>query len=925
MEQLLSTKLHIPAPRPALVPRRRLIERLEEGLDSRLTLISAPAGFGKTTLISKWVDHLQFNPESANQITYRIAWLSLDEGDNDPARFLAYFITALNRSDGRGKTLGDGALVMLNSSQPPPVEEVLTTLINEMSTFPDRIVITLDDYHLIEAQVIHDAFTFFIEHLPPTVRLVVSTREDPNLPLARLRARNELTELRAADLRFTSPEAAEFLNRVMGLDLSTDDIAALEARTEGWIAGLQLAAISMQGSTDAAGFIKSFTGSHRYVMDYLIEEVLEQQSESIQRFLLQTAILQRFTAPLCDALTGEENGQGILETLDQTNLFIVPLDEERRWYRYHHLFADLLRQRLKQTQQALLPILHSKASAWYEQNGFFDEAVEHALRSGEFGQAVDLIEENVDDLWARGEHAKLKHWLNKLPVALVCSKPRVCIFHAWYLFASGQHDAADRCLQDVELTFETSTARTPETDPQDLDLLAGPDQVILQGRVAAIRSFMDTHRGDLAGMIRHAHQALEYLPEQDRTWRAIIAIVLGDVYGFKGDMTAAYEARFEAVKTCQAAGDIYYVMLASMKLAITLRSQGRLQHTMELCQQQIRVANEWGLSNTALNGLMLVIVGEVLVEYNDLDGALAKALNGVGLFERGVDLAILGWGYMCLIRILFSRGDLAGVEEIIQKMGKIAHESKVPPWITNQMSTWQARLWLEQDQLEAATQWAVDCGLGIDEELKPLHEIDYFLLFDYIMLARILIAQGRLDEATGLLEGLLETAERGGRTTRMIEILLLLALAYQAKGEIEQALIPLAQALNLAKPEGFIRCFVDEGPPMARLLFAAMTHEIAADYVQRLLGAFPTTEPGQIAPSNFQVSNSEWVEALSERELEVLGLIAEGLTNPDIATRLFLSVNTVKVHTRNIYGKLSVHNRTQAIARSHALGLLPSR
>jgi LuxR family maltose regulon positive regulatory protein len=921
---LLSTKFFIPQPRSQLVSRPQLIQRLNTGLPNKLALVSAPAGFGKTTLISEWVNALRLGAPRESQVKYIIAWLSLDEGDNDPARFLAYFIAALNRAAGEKASLGDGALRMLQSAQPPATEAILTALINNIAAIRERLVFILDDYHLIEAQPIHDALTFLLDHQPRQLQLVISTREDPALPLARLRARGQLTELRASDLRFSLSEAAEFLNQVMGLNLSPEDLTALETRTEGWIAGLQLAAISLQRSKDTAGFIKSFTGNHRLVLDYLLEEVLSQQPEHIQTFLLRTAILDRFNGSLANALTGQDNGQATLEILERSNLFIVPLDGERQWYRYHHLFADLLRLRLRQTYQDQIPTLHRKASAWYEQNGFEDEAIKHALRADDFGQAVHLIEEHIDTLWELGEHAKLKHWLDKLPEGLVCTKPRVCIFHAWYLFASGQQDAADRCLQDVEKAFEAGTARAAETGPQDLDLLTNLERANLQGRVAAIRAFMDSHRGDMPGMIQHARQALEYLPEQDRTWRAIIAIVLGDIYGFKGDMTAAYEARFEALKTCRAAGDTYYVMLASMKLAITLRALGRLQQTMELCQQQIQVANECGLSQTALNGLMLMILGEVLAEFNDLDGAVAQAKKGVGLTKHGVDLALLGWGYMCLIRILFSRRELAGAEEIIQKMRTIARESTVPLWIMGQIATWQARLWLAQDNLGAASRWAQDRGLDSGGEPIPLHEIDYFSLFDYIILARILIAQKRWDGATRLLEGLLEHAATGGRTTRMIEILLLQALAFQAMGDTDRALTPLERALTLAEPEGFIRIVVDEGPPMARLLYAAGTRGITPIYVQRLLREFPTTELGQAYPPKTQVPNSELVEPLSGRELEVLSLIAEGITNQEIATRLYLSLNTVKVHTRNIYGKLGVNNRTQAGARARALGILVS-
>jgi LuxR family maltose regulon positive regulatory protein len=447
---LLTTKLYIPPPLPNPVERPRLIERLNEGLHRKLTLVSAPAGFGKTTLLSEWLAGCE----------QPAAWLSLDESDNDPTRFLSYTIAALRTIEARQEPVGNiakGVLSALESPQPPPSEAILTTLINEIATIPDRIILVLDDYHLIQAQPIHDALTFLLRHLPPQMHLIMATREDPPLPLARLRARGQSTELRATDLRFTLSEAAEFLNQVMGLDLSAEDIAALERRTEGWIAGLQLAAlalqgtISMQGRRDVSSSIQSFTGSHHFVLDYLVEEALEQQSESVQTFLLHTSILDRLTGSLCDAITDQDNGRMILETLERANLFIVPLDDERRWYRYHHLFADLLRQRLQSTQPDQLPDLHRRASAWYEQNGFIDEAIEHALRGEDFEQAACLIEEQVDTI---SEHTRLLRWLDALPVKVILSKPHLCIFHARHLFTSGKMDEAEERLQAAEQTLD---------------------------------------------------------------------------------------------------------------------------------------------------------------------------------------------------------------------------------------------------------------------------------------------------------------------------------------------------------------------------------------------------------------------------------------------------------------------------------------
>jgi LuxR family maltose regulon positive regulatory protein len=921
---LLQTKLYIPPIRPELVSRPRLLERLNAGLlpggDSprtrdafprALTLISAPAGFGKTTLVNEWVRAMG---RAAPPIA--IAWLSLDEGDNDPARFLAYLLAALRTIEAN---MAEGVLSALQSPQPPPAEETLTVLINEIAAIPDRIVLVIDDYHLIDAQPIHDALTFLLEHLPPPpggMHLVIATREDPHLPLARLRVRGQLTEVRATDLRFTSSEAAEFLNRMMGLDLSAEDIAALERRTEGWIAGLQLAALSMQGRKDTSSLIESFTGSHRYVLDYLIEEVLEQQSESIQTFLLQTAVLDRLTGSLCDALTAQDSGQAILEALDRANLFIIPLDEERRWYRYHRLFADLLRRRLRQTRSEQLPILHLRASEWYEQNGFTDEAIEHALHREDFERAADKIEEYVDHVLHFGEHSTLRRWLDKIPDEVAFSKPHLCILHAGNLYIRGQADEAEQYLQAAEQVLDLGASAESDTVLTKTGQLLAPDRLKYRGRAAVVRSFLLSYNGDVEGSIQVARQALEYLPESDSTWRCSAFDSIGTAYS-SIDNVSAYHARVEALEASKTTGNVYMILFGSLRLVVALRHLGRLQQAIEICQQQLKLANENGLSQTALVGWLYTLLGEILAERDELDNALRLTNKGVELTERGKDVILLGNSYMCLMRVLFSKGDLDIAKKIIEEVDSSALKQNLSPWIMNQMAAWQARIWVAQDKLDFASHWAEKCDLDIDGELAPLHD------FDYVVLARILIAQGRLDETSRLLQRLLEAAEAGGRTSKSIEILALQALAFQAGGDSSQAMTALERALTLADRGGFVRIFVDEGPPMARLLYEAASRGIAPDYARRLLAAFPIVEPEQTGPSETQAPESEIVEPLSERELEVLQRVAEGLTNREIASRLFLSLNTVKAHTRTIYGKLGVNSRTQAVARARALGVLP--
>ncbi|MFN2196425.1 MAG: helix-turn-helix transcriptional regulator, partial [Anaerolineales bacterium] len=748
------------------------------------------------------------------------------------------FVSALNRLQSLEPEIGVGALQMLQSPQPPPPETILISVINELALATQKIVLVLDDYHLIDNQTIHDSLSYLSENLPPQLHLVITTREDPPIQISRLRSRSHLTELRAVDLRFKSSEAAEFLNQVMGLNLSAADIAALEVRTEGWITGLQMAAISMQGSRDVAGFIESFTGSHRYVLDYLIEEVLEQQHEEIQTFLLQTAILERLNGSLCDAVTGQENGQETLEMLDRANLFIIPLDDERHWYRYHHLFRDLLRQRLRQTKLDQEILLHHKASVWYQKNGFPDQAIAHAFQAEEFDRAVHLIEEQADACWRRGEHAKLRHWLNTLPTESLRSNPNLCVFQAWELFTSGQLDASEKSLQAVEKTVRMVPNEAAETLATAQDPLNESYRMKIQGRVSNIRAWIAFREGDTEAIFLHSRQALEYLSKDDLSWRNSAAVALGSAYFLGGDLRVAAQLRMEAWETSKQIGNIYMNLLASMKLAINLRQRGKLERVTEICHQQWQLAKKSGLSHTAEAGWILAIWGEALAEQGNLEEANYKTQKGSKLTEGG-DMAVIDWGNLCLTRVLFSSGDIAGAEAIIKKMDDLAKNRVVPPWITTQRTAWQVRLWLVQDKLEQASQWVSERGLSVSGDPHNIQDMDH------IALARTLIAKGQPADTFDLLERIHKATEGSGYTSKKIETLNLQALAFQAWGDTTRAMIPLKQALAQAEPGGFLRIFVDEGPAMARLLYEALSREIAPEYVQKLLAAFPNVEPGK--------------------------------------------------------------------------------
>jgi len=895
---ILLTKLFIPENRPELVSRSHLVDQLNKGLHRKLTLISAPAGFGKTTVVTNWL-HSQ---EGDDASPFSMGWLSLDEDDNEPVRFLTYLITALNRIPGLETEIVAGALQMAQASQPPSPQTILTAIINEIAIITEKIVLVLDDYHLIDNQSVHDALVFLLENLPPQLHLVITTREDPPLQISRLRTRGQLNEFRAVDLRFSTAETDEFLNQIMGLGLSTQDITALEKRTEGWVAGLQLAAISMQGRTDISNFIQSFTGSHHFVIDYLVEEVLKHQPEHIHDFLLQTSILDRLTGPLCDAITSQEDGQAILEMLEHSNLFIIRLDSERQWYRYHHLFSDSLHQRLKQTTHDQEISLHLKASEWYAQNGFPDQAIEHALQAEDFDRAVRLIEEQADACWKRGEHSKLQYWLDTLPVELLFSNPNLCIFHAWEQFATGEQDAAEETIQAAEKLVTIQ------------DSLSEADKTRIKGRVATIRAFLAFHKGDLDSIFQHAQQALDYLPEDDIIWRNTASVPLGDASGLAGHVEDTARIRLKTWETSKAIGNIYMDLIASMKYCVTLRQQGRFDTIKEICHQQMVLAEESGLSISAEAGWILAVWGEVLAEQGDLDQAINKTRKGKELAQGG-DIAMLNWCNLCLIVALYSRKHFAGVEAIIQEIEEYGWD-RLPPWIVIRIKAWQLRLWLAQGKIEEISQWLAERGLEVTGNLDRINE------WEYLTLVRFLIATGHPSETLDLLKRVYTNANNRGHISRAIEILNLQALAMQAVGDTRQAMTVLEQSLALAEPRGFLFAFVNEGSPMARLLYEALSREISPEYVQKLLAAFPDVEPEKNIMRNPIVSDSEWIEPLSERELEVLQLIADGISRPEIASRLVISLNTVKTHARNIYDKLGVNNQMQAVGKARGLGLL---
>ena len=927
---LLETKFYIPKWRPGWVSRPRLLDRLQQGRDRTLTLISAPAGFGKTTLLAEWVTTVLTRE-------WPVVWLSLDQGDNDPAFFWDYFITALQKvqPSNTSSKLGERALSLLHSPQPPPIESVLTTLINEVNAIATDVTLILDDYHVVETEAIHGAIAFLIDHLPPQLHLLMASRTDPPLALARLRARGELTELRVADLRFTSDEAVAFLNEVMGLTLSTADGAALEMRTEGWIAGLQLAALSMQGRDDVSGFVTAFSGDDRYIVDYLVEEVLQRQPEPVRRFLLQTAILDRLSGSLCNAVTDWNNavtaqnrGKEMLEVLERSNLFVVPLDDKRQWYRYHHLFADVLHARLMQEHPDRLPTLHQRASKWYEQNGSMADAIRHALAAQNFVRVADLVEQIWPAMRRTRQETTVWNWISVLPEPLFFSRPVLSVVYAWVLLNRHELEAAETRLQDAErwLNKAAERARDLETSVPEMIVV---DEVQFQSLPAAIanaRAYSAQARGDVVGTVTYTQKALGLLPEHDYYERGTTSALLGIAYLAIGNLEAAYQSFDDGLTSLQKGGGILIRIGGTLILADIRRAQGRLRDANRAYQQSLQLATE--PDKPVLQGTAELYLGlsELLREQGDLDTAKAYLNKGKAL---GPQASLPGYGYFWCIaqaRLQAVEGNLDSALDFLDEAERLYYKSPLPD--IRPIPAMKARIWVRQGNLTAALGWARQQDLSIDDDLSYLHE------YEHVTLARLLIAQGKRDHSTNpihqamdLLARLLNAAEAGERTGSVIEILVLQAIAHTTQSNTTQALIPLERALTLAEPEGYVRIFMDEGIPMATLLTEVAKQRIQPNYVGNLLTAFKTEAgpinhtPLPVLPA-VQPLTEPLVEPLSDRELEILKLIADGLSNREIGDRLFLALDTIKGHNRRIFGKLGVQRRTEAIARARELGLL---
>ncbi|MGV8852324.1 MAG: LuxR C-terminal-related transcriptional regulator [Rhodoglobus sp.] len=885
---VLATKLYIPPPRAHAVPRFRLVKIMDQGLRSgkKLTLVSAPAGFGKTSLLSEWIASIQ-----KREARIRVAWLSLEQSDNDPVRFLNYVVATVHAA------YPDIDLAPLNPQS--SADATLGALLNEVNRVSHELILVLDDFQFIEEQSIRDAIVFLIEHLPVNLHLVISSRSDPLLPLARLRAGGDITELRAADLRFTLDESAAFLNATMGLSLSSEDVAALESRTEGWITGLQLAALSLQDRTDVTDFIAAFAGSHRFVVDYLVEEVLERAPLRVREFLCQTALLDRLSGPLCDAVTGQSGGDAMLESLERANLFVVPLDDRRKWFRYHHLFADVLRSRLLAHCQEHVADLHRLASEWFEHNGDLDDAVRHDLEANDFPRAARVIEATVPQIRRSRQDSRLLSWLTMLPEETIRRRPVLGVFSAWSALVSGDIALVEPQLAAAEaLLLSPSSESAPAHDSEP-----GPELAALPVTIAIYRVSLALAAGNLPLVKERAETVFKIAAPQDHMGRGAAAGLLGLAAATSGELEEGVRAFGESAESLRRAGNLTDALTTTLVVADMLLPLGRLREMQAGYESALQEATDQlngGLPAVALHAG----ISEAFWERNELHKAeehlvVAKNLGGTAFSHEHH----YRW-FVSLARVRLAQGqpdvalDLLTEAEQRYRRGFFAEARPI--------DAMKARIWITQHRVADARAWADK------RELTPSGDLNYLNEYEYITLARLLIAE-RATDAVDLLDRLLDAAESGGRLGVAHEILVLQALVLSEQGDDTRALTALGEALKRAEPEGYVRLFVDEGAPIERLLRLAIGKGISPDYAQALLLAFQGTDETSSAPRT---------ELLSDRELQVLKLLASELTGPEVARELFVSLNTLRTHTRHIFEKLGVNSRRAAVKHAKMLGLL---
>ena len=896
---LLATKLHVPRAQPGLVARPRLAGRLDDGLDHGLVLIAAPAGYGKSVLLSQWA-RAQAQP---------VAWLSLDGRDNDPVRFWRHVLAALDTvRPGVAQRVGP----LAGPPPPPAFNALVTALINDVvgDPGPPDALLVLDDYHLVSSDAVHASVRFLLEHRPPQLRIVLAGRSDPPLGLARYRARGELGEVRADDLRFTAGEAAELLGQVSA-DVDPSSAAALAERTEGWAAGLQLAALSLRSQPDVARFVAAFTGSHRYILDYLTEEVLEQQRPELRGFLLETSVLERLSGSLCDAVTGRDDSQDLLEEADRSGLFVIQLDDVRGWWRYHHLFADLLRARLDPQHGRRL---HGQAAAWYQQRGLPDDAVRHALAAGEPEWAARLVEEHFDSVFnLRGEQATIQSWLPALPPDVVRSRPRL-------LLAQAQMAGMRGDLQTMEPLMDAAEQVIGRTDHERFEPSTGREGSLLvnvRAMLALQRSYAAQLRGDAEATAALTQEALTQLGRDELMLTSAVQGFLAMAEWLRGRLDAAGAAFESSIGWWRQQGQVTTTAWGYYCLARLQRGQGRLDAAARTCEQALAAANQPGQGPRPAAGPALIGLAEVAYQRDDVGGALDYLTRGMTLCRQFVHTPPLAAGLALLARIRQVAGDRNGAAEAIAEAESFAAG---PAGLLNPVPAQRARLLLAQGDVAQVARWCAEEGL------RPDGPLDYPREPGHLVLARLLLAQDDAGPALVLLDRLDAAAAAQRRDGSLIEIRALRALALAAAGDDAEAVTVLAAALRLGGPQGYVRVFADEGPAMAavlsRLLAAQRSHRQAAEvplsYLARLQGAFGAAAEGAARAD----PPAGRLEQLTRRELEVLAMLATGQSNHDIARDLVISLDTVKKHVSHLLGKLGAANRTEAVARGHELGLI---
>ncbi len=901
---VLRTKLKIPSPRPEHVYRSRLTEMLETGLYGengfarKFTLISAPAGYGKTNLLAEWLYRGGKNT----------AWVSLDKRDSDPAHFWRSVVQSLQEVEQDiGKPLlgylqGDD----LHTDHDSAIKNLLDQLLNEIACLEQNVFLVLDDYHVISASEVHRQTLHFLSNLPQRLHLVISSRVDPPLTLHLLRGRGEVMEIRQSHLCLTVAETAEFLQKITGRNFSEREARELTRRTEGWAAGLQMAAISLKHHADTRRFIKDFTGTNRFILEYLTEEILKSQPREVQLFLLETSVLEYFNASLCHALTGQDDCLSLLEHLERSNLFLVPLDEHRNWYRYHHLFAELLKHQLTNRYRDKVPRLHLLASQWYEKNNLLQSAMEHAFLAGDQERAARLLDFHIDQLWSEGKKRIILDWLQKLPEKFLHHYPKLIFFKANLLLFAGQLPGTKLLLEQGE---EILTRREKEGayDP-------GGEQM-LWGMALVVRATIAWYQGEGDAVIMACSKARELFPREESFWHGTLSALTGDAYAYRGDFTRAHAELSKGLKLGKMAENTELYLKLGGKLATTLWYQGKLKEAERLCREQLSFIEEKDLSEVSRAGFLYLVLGEIMREKNCLDEAEKYIDKGERLGERERFYPLLAWAYTFRIMLLFSRNELDKAGEALDKLEALSRESSMIFYAGHQVFPWRIRLTLARGK---------ENRMELKEALEKLHA-DPLDLYSYLgeerilAAARVMRALRDYGGAVKLLEGFHEAASENGRKGYQLKALLLLAITRWDQEEREVALNNMEQALHLGEPEDYCRTFLDEGPAAAALLYETRSREILPAYTLKLLEKFNTIlEKDQAARKQ-----PELVEPLSERELEILELISRGMSNKEISQKIYLAVNTVKWYTGNIYGKLGVSRRTEAVDKARSLGILP--